>query len=288
MLFAPHETGLSLITSNQGASYALASIGTSVDSHASANTMGTPVELIADTLVTSDVFGICLDFVSGQVSGSSRQFLADLLIDPAGGTSYSTLVSDLLVYGPTAQLGAVRYYFPVWLKAGTTIGIQSQSTAVGPRNMRVVASLYGKPQHQWAGKVGQKVTTYGAVRASSIGTAITPGTSAMGSYTASLGTLGRDAFAWNVAFTCNDSDTSPGGSAQGYFIDVACGDATNKIMCAEHVPAATHGAEGMYKSAIGRTNNIQHIPAGANVYVRAACQGTPDASFTTAVYAVEN
>ena len=48
--------------------------------------------------------------------------------------------------------------------------------------------LFGKPTRPELLRVGTKVQTYGAVTASTSGTAITPGTNAMGAYTASLGT----------------------------------------------------------------------------------------------------
>lgn len=123
--------------------------------------------------------------VSGfGLSGSNTSALLDILIDPAGGTSWSELISDLLCgftvvidYDALGNLGVpLMYHFPLWLPAGTSIGALARCAhgsafANAPRVIAYAAGGNRNPASWWC---GQRVETVGTfVAASSIGQAHT-------------------------------------------------------------------------------------------------------------------
>lgn len=279
MLFTPGGD-FNWSVDNFGATYTEAGFAAAVTASGSANTKGTAVELIADTSVTEDVYGISICFARTNTTVTSIRFLTDLLIDPAGGTSYSVAIANILCHNPALLLGGYWYYFPLYLKAGTTIGAQTQSSTGGSA-IRMGVRLWGKPSRPELIKVGTKVQTLGAATGSTSGTAVTPGTSALGSYSATLGTLNLNSWWWQAGL--GFSDTSLTGS--GYLIDVAA-NATNKILVAQNIMLATNSSENVGKAALGSSCPQMLISAGQDVYVRAACSTTPDSTVTAVVHAV--
>lgn len=265
---------------NFGATYSDSGFAAAVTASASANTKGTAVELIADTSVTEDVYGISLIFCRTNTATQNISFLFDLLIDPAGGTSYSTLVANMLLDRPSLVHGGFQYYFPLYLKAGTTIGGQVQSST-GSSAVRAGVRLHGKPSRPELIKVGTKCQTLGAVTGTTSGTAVTPGTSAMGSYSATLGTLSFDS--WWYQLGVRQSDTTIQASA--CIFDIAV-NATNKIVVAENIPVAGDANEALGCGAMGSKLPVKFISSGQDVYVRGACNATPNSSVTAVVHAV--
>lgn len=278
MLLVPaNEFGWSV--DNYGATYAETSIGTEAISGGS-STKGSAVSCLSGATVAQDVFGMSISFGSGYVTAGIRRWLSDILIDPAGGTSWSVLIANLLANGPSFFSGGYNYYFPIYLKSGTSIGFQTQcSTAT--QALRCAIRVFGKPSRPDLVKVGRKVETFGATTGSSSGTAFTPGSNAMGSYT-SLGTTSGDLWWWQsggVAF----NDTTLNGNA--YALDVAAGDASNKKICVNHAWVYTQNFENCAKEPFGTVLPVREIKAGETVYARAATVDFgPDTTPTTTAY----
>jgi hypothetical protein len=266
---------------NFGATYTDAGIGTGITSGA-ANTKGSTVSLLAGASVTEDVYGVAVGFSGGNAAATVRQYLSDLFIDPAGGTSWqaSPIIPDLISNSPSLLNGGYWYYFPLFVKSGSAFGSRTQCSAASAA-LRVMLRLFGKPNKPELCKTGAFVRSFGVTAASSNGTTITPGTSAMGSYTASLGTTSDDLWWWQCGHATNDTTQT----AVGYLLDVDAGDATNKYKCAQHVLVSQNNtAEQNGKAAFGLVPPIRHMKSGANIYMRAACSGTPDSSITVAAY----
>lgn len=116
--------------------------------------------------------------------------LADVLIDPAGGTSWSGLIDDLICgHSPTPAAGTIGiqcwYHFPLWIPAGASLGLQArQFSGSAQTNGRVIMFAYGPPSRPEQWSCGTKVESVGTDPANSRGTNITPGNSgAFGSWT---------------------------------------------------------------------------------------------------------
>ena len=227
-------------------------------------------------------------FSNGDTNNTIRRQMTDLMIDPAAGvggagSSWSVAINNLYSNSPSTAPGSMGYcyHFPLYLKAGTAIGARVQDV-VGAATVRLSIRVLGKPTRPELLKVGTKVQTLGATTASTTGVAVTPGTAAVGSYSASLGTLTNDAWWWQVGIGSNDS----GMTVCRYWFDIAH-DATNKYICARGISyGVSSTTEQSWKGAFGESQTICVAPAGTDVYVRGTGNTTPDSSMTAIVYAV--
>jgi hypothetical protein len=258
---------------------------TTLTADAVAHTKGTDTALLAG--IAYDCYGIAITVTLGFTDATIRRQMIDLRIDPAAGvgnagSSWSAFIDNLYTNSPTntANMPGHQFYFPVFLPAGTAIGARVQDV-VGGATCRFSIQVVGQPTRPDLLKVGHKVQTLGATTASTSGVAITPGTGAVGSYTASLGTLTSSAWWWQFGIGSNDTTIT----GNTMWFDVAH-DATSKYICLEK--AYYGGATGDHtgKVAFGITPPVRNAPAGTDVYVRGSALGTPDGTMTTVVYAV--
>lgn len=147
---------------------------------ATANTDGTAVTLLS--ALAHDVEFVAIGLTQGSSSGANHGFLMDLLIDPAGGTSWSALINDLMVgYVQSTGGGAAApsrwYYFPLWIPAGASIGARAKSGVTGAQTVKAILTVAGGPSDPTAWWCGQQVTEIGINAATGDGAIITPGNS---------------------------------------------------------------------------------------------------------------
>jgi hypothetical protein len=259
---------------------------TTLTAGGSAHTKGSDTAILAG--IAEDCYVITIAFSLGDTTGTIRRQMTDLLIDPSagvgvGGSSWSVAINNIYSNSPSLATGssAYCYYFPLFLKAGTAVGARVQDV-VASATVRFSIRLYGKPNRPELCKVGTKVQTIGATTATTTGVAVTPGTAALGSYSASLGTLTNDAWWWQLGIGSNDTSMS----VNRYFFDIAH-DATAKYICAQGIGYSVGStAEQAAKTAFGEKEPIREAPAGTDVYVRGAGLNAPDSSMTAVVYAV--
>lgn len=129
-------------------------------------------------------------------AGINSRALLDILIDPAGGTAWSSLIDNL-------QVGFLRpqdsntgftawFHFPLWIPAGATLGARARTAHTATRDHYVGIWAFGGPSRPDMWWCGTKVETLGAVEASSKGTDVTPGNSGAFGAWADIGvTTGR-------------------------------------------------------------------------------------------------
>lgn len=264
---------------NYGTTLTDAGQGVLLTASATANTKGSTVTMWTGASITDDVYGIGITFCGGNASATVRRYLADLMVDPAGGTSWAAKISNLYVNSPALTGGGYRYFFPLFLKAGTSIGMACQSN-VASATMRVAIQLYGKPTHPELVKVGCRVETFGANTATTSGTAITPGNAVLGTYT-SVGTTSNECWWWQWGGVgCNDT-TQQLNALMG---DIACGSATDKKTCADSITQNNTAAEASGKEAMGLRAPYRVIPAGQTVYCRVSGSVAGDTSTDTICY----
>jgi len=274
-------------TDNFGATFTDGGLGTNSPGHANANQKGANTNIISG--IAEDCYGLAICFSGGNSNGVSRQCMVDILIDPAAGagnagSSWSVLIANLAAKSSAFTAGApgVWYYFPIYLAAGTAIGTAHQDSSATTQALRVAIRVYGKPSRPDLLKVGTRVQTLGATTATTVGVTVTPGTSAMGSYSATLGTLNFDAWWWQLGILSTDGTMT----ANSYLFDVAA-NATNKIMCMEGVQHTVVGTvEQSGKSAFGAEVPYRMISSGQDVYVRGAGNAAPDSGMSAIVYAL--
>lgn len=163
-------------TDNQPASPSIASPGTAITPGVS-SADGTPVSLIS--AIPHDVHRIVVIVFGVTTAGAAQHALMDLLADPAGGSSWSNWIDDLCVGFTQAAPGGIRYDFPIWLPAGTSIGAQMRvsHTAAPTTDPRIQIWAFGEPSRPDMWWCGQGVESLGINAASSKGTDVTPGAS---------------------------------------------------------------------------------------------------------------
>lgn len=267
---------------NFGSTFTDTALGTSVTSGTS-NTKGTAVSLISGASVTEDCYELTVQFVGGAVSSATRTFLADILIDESGGSTWTTKISNLLVCSTHLYLGGYRYVFPIYVKAGTSIGVQIQCNTSSIA-IRCGVKLRGKPTYPQLMKVGYRVETFGANTGTTLGTELTGGASQDKGDYVSLGTTTNDNWYWQIGTSVADAIA---GASFAYFFDLAAGDVTNKKMCMENSMFQRDNSERSGRpDAFGDYIPIKKIKAGEDVYARVAFTLAADSMINATAYGV--
>lgn len=253
-----------------------------------ANADGDPVALLSALAHDCEYLVLAISGMGGSAINSSA--LLDLLVDPAGGTSWSVLISDLLAgftapvdYDGTGNLAVpLMYHFPLWIKAGTSVGALARCTngsafANTPRVIAYAAGGNKNPASWWC---GQKVETVGTFdTANSLGQAHTPGASGAFSSWTSLGsaTAARSgALQYGVQ--------GPGGtSATGRVYRFEFGAGSNQIgPCLYRGLGTLEVGTHFFPGPV-----FCDIPAATQMQVRAACGGASPQSLDCAAYLVQ-
>ena len=224
-------------------------------------------------------------------SSINSSTLLDILIDPAGGTTWDStpLISDLLA-GYTAALDldassnifgvSLMYHFPLWIPAGASIGARARTAHTSDLSGRIVAYAAGGNRNPASWWCGQKVETVGTFNTgASIGQAHTPGASGAYSSWADLGSaLGADGGAVQWAVQGTGASASSG---RTYRFEFGAGSAQigpcifKGLSLAE---VATHFFPGPV---------FYNFPSGTQLQVRAACGGTSPQAIDCAAYIVQ-
>jgi hypothetical protein len=285
MLWTPNS-GTVYSVDNFGTTFTEAALGTQITAGGTNHTKNaTPTSILS--ALTFNCYWLAIGFAAGFTSGASSRFLVDIFTDPAGGTTWGAapIINNLAANTPSyaAQGGTTWYQFPLFIKAGTSIGATCQADTAS-RTIRVLMCACGGPSRPELMMVGQFVRTFGATTATTVGTAFTPGnTGTMGSYSSSLGTTADDLWWWQTGMLINDASQT----AQAYWVDQAIGDASNKIIMQKgmiHANVGTTEAAGF--SPNGAMNPYCGVASGANIYLRGTTTGTADTNVSGIVYAV--
>lgn len=216
------------------------------------NTFPTYAEILAGASVLDDCYEVLVNINSNSVSTANRDTLVNIGVDPAGGTSWTTLIPNLLAScaGSWAQSGnggfGVTYRFPLFVKAGSSIAAQASINNATVGNLRVLIGLSAKPSRPDMMRYGTYIEAIGAVTASSRGTLVTAGLNGSdGTYT-SLGTTSKHLWGWQVGFGTDDATMSN----NAIYADLAVGNGTNfNTMLYRQAIMAT-SAEGLMKPPI--------------------------------------
>lgn len=261
--------------------FAAATIGTNFTAGGN-NTFGSSVSVISSAitydlqLLTIEIGGTSL---GAQVDAST---IADILYDPAGGTSWSTLISGLLCgFAVTpGSLGGttVRYSFPIRVPAGSTLGIKAKTAYTSDVTTgRVLMTGYGRPSQPSMWWCGSGVETLGI--SSSKGTSVTPGASgANGSWT----TIGTSSFRYR-AFQIGVGPThSAMVSARGYhtFVGVSSAQLPGSVPIHCNTSSTHHCRNGQVAP------QYCDIPSGSTIQAMSTCSSTSPDALSIAVYGV--
>lgn len=246
------------------------------------NAYGSYVSLIAGASLTDDVYliDICVNNVG--IASTARDCVVSLGLDPAGGTSFTGVV-DLVcgpaaLYGSGSLLGGTWYRFPYFIKAGTSIGMAGAVNSATLTAFSAYVVCYCRPSRPDAVTVGTYIDQYGVALASSAGTAITPGTTSDGAFTA-LGTAMRPGWWMEFGYGVNNSAMS----AAMIHADVAIGSGASLKSAISNAMVSTTSGDQLAKHR--GADGVAIVATGDVIYGRSQA-GAGTVGHSMAAYVV--
>lgn len=250
--------------------------GTGVTPGAS-NAEGSWTQIASSANIAQDIYLVAIKIAAGSTSGQAKAHLLDIGIDPAGGTSYTAIVSNIACGSSSTYLGGgcYEFVFPLFIKAGSSVAVRIQGVNATAGTVRISASFYGRPTRPELIRVGRYSETIGTITGSE-GVSFTPGNGAEGSWV-SLGTTSRPLWWWQLGVQISQATQS----ALVTNVDLAYGDSSNKHPIIEDLTVHTSTAEG---SSIHHHDQLiegfMEVPAGGELFVRGRCSGAPNSGWS--------
>lgn len=248
--------------------------GTTITASATPNTDGTAVSLIA--AVAHDVHFLVVG-IGGRSTTSTvdSASLLDILVDPAGGTSWSSMIDDLVAgFQPQLTSGSVGYMtyymFPLFIKSGSSIGAQVRS-ATASQAVGLGVWVYGNPSRPDMWWCGSKVESLGITAASSKGTDITPGSTTATFTWTNVGATTSGRYG-SIQFGQNGSDSSSTSNI-GYHAQIGIGSA--RVPGTPTFVWQTSASENASREGFNQPIWCD-IPEGTQLQVGACASGTAE------------
>lgn len=272
MLLTPGLSSYGFTFDNWGANPTLAP-GTSVVPGAS-NVEGSWTQVAANTDIARDVHWFAVLVAGGALSANVKDHLVDIGVDPAGGTSYTAVISNI-VCGGTATYstgGPQRFLFPLYIKAGSSVAVRAQGSNATAGTLTISLKFWGDPANPENIPVGQYSETIGTITNSG-GVSFTPGNAADGAWV-SLGTTVKEMWWWQVAAQVSNATVN----LRRTYVEIAYGDATNKVSILKDmfVSNTTEENTAVLGTNVCWMSCYVYVPAATNIYVRGRCNAAPD------------
>lgn len=240
------------------------------------STDGAAVTVLA--ALTHDVHKLRIRVQVQGATGGDCNAAGDLLIDLAGGTSWSPFINDLVCgFGNTVVTGMQFVYeFPIFIPAGASLGWQCKWAHTVDGVGTVVIEAFGEPNRPELWWCGSGVETLGISDAK--GTAITSGVSgAVGTWTSVGSPTTRHIKAIQLGVNGSDSVAS----ATSYHFQLGMG--SQVLPGTGIVHAAFTAAELGYHHGPGLMTC--NVPIGTQMQVRGTCATTGEVIYV-ALYGV--
>ena len=277
MLFVPNFGSSALLTYDNWGANPSATPGTSIVPGAT-NAEGSWTQVASSGNINFNVYGFYIQVHSGATSAAAKNHVLDIGIDTAGGTSYSAIISDLVV-GDSPALTAAgnrEFFFPFYIPSGSSVAARVQGSSGTAGTIYVCIKFFGGLGSPEGIKVGSFSETIGTVNSTSRAVSFTPGNAADGSWT-SLGTTTKNLWWWQLGYQIDNATIT----AEYTYIDVAYGDASNKhIMFREmHGGTTTETAGLALQTCLTPFGGYCPVPGGTTIYIRGRCNNAPDTGY---------
>lgn len=236
-----------------------------VTGSATAHTKGAWVQVF--TALAFDVFEVNVYVAGTGVNGSDTSGLLDVGADPAGGTSYTAVIPNLLIGHTPAgtnlsESGMVTV--PVYIPAGATVAIRNQGIVTSDVAEVGLTVHGGIPTSDPYPQIGL-VVDYGTATASSSGT--TPANAianVLGAWVELTAATTHPHRGLTVAMQGADNSFV----ASEFLVDIGIGAASSEVAIIERIHAFGHQAEELWITTNGRVYH-RPIPEGSRLAVRA-------------------
>lgn len=275
MLAVPIVNSWGFVYSNGGTNPS-ATPGTSVTPGAS-NAEGSWTQVASSSNITTDICAFAIRIADGSATGLQKDHLVDIGVDPAGGTSYTEIVSNIVCgYTALTSRGGHHFYFPMCIPSGSSVAVRVQGSNATAGTVRAWMKFYGKPSRPDVIAVGAVSETIGTIT-NSQGVAFTPGSATEGAWT-SLGTTTRALWYWNLGVQLSNATITSGEST---WCDLAVGDGSNKhVIISDMLFNWPDNLEAkLQMSAFHLLEGYWHVPAGSTMYIRGHSDGAPQTTY---------
>ncbi len=284
MLHPDRLSGYAFTFDNWGANPS-STPGTSVTPGAS-NAEGAWTQIASAANIAQDCYWLYILVLGGATSTAAKNHLLDIGVDPAGGTNYTPIISNI-VCGASMALASgggagPKFLFPYLIRAGSSVAVRVQGSNATAGTVRVVAKFWGQPTRPENAPIGMYSQTFGTITNSN-GASFTPGNVANGAWV-SLG-IAINPLWWFQLGVQIDNGTM---SAHSTYVDIAVGDATNKLILARTLMnASTTETLGFWTDGnlMGLTNYFP-VPAGAELWIRGRNSAAPVAGYNATVIGI--
>lgn len=274
MLYVPHYTQAGFSFNNFGANPSTTP-GTSVIPGTS-NAEGSWTQVASSSDIVQDVYNFYLRVLAGATSGQSKMHLLDIGVDPAGGTSYVAIISNLACGGSSAAFGPGEgedFLFPFFIKAGSSVAVRIQGSNATAGTIFVGVMFFGQLSRPEVFPVGSFSETMGAITNSN-GVSFIPGNAANGDWV-SLGTTTKALWWWQIGCQV---DISAAGTEQTY-VELAYGNTTNRVVISRILFLNTGEAYGFSPAANCLFECYCPVLAGGELWIRGRCSNAPNTGY---------
>ena len=277
MLYTPKLSRFSFTYDNWGANPS-DTPGTSVIS-GSSDAEGSWTQVAAHINLTQHIYAFSLRVSNVFFANSLRDMLLDVGVDPAGGTAYSAIISNICCGSLDDNItgsSAAQFLFPFYISSGSTVAVRAQCNSASAPTPRVAMKFYGSQSRPEMFPVGHFSETIGTIVASS-GVLFAPGNAADGSWVL-LGTTSKDMWWWQLS----DQLSNSAHTAEFTYIDLGFGDGSNKhvIMRLQHTSTTAEERKHVIEPNLNFMEAYCPLPSGTNIYVRGRCSDAPDTGYT--------
>lgn len=267
-LFVPQGSGFQWYYSNIDGVTPGTTMGTFVQG--GNGSYGSWVSVASGTNLSEDVYGVLININSFFLSATNRLGFCDVGVDNTGGTNYTTVIPSLVASKASqynAAPGGISYYFPLFIKAGSSVAVRAISN-VSSVSYPVAVTFYGSPSRPELVKTGSYVEAVG-IQAGLLGTNMTLGTSSKGNWTF-LGQLTRSCWWWQSALGFNSASMS----TLTIRTDIGAGDdsANGKKTVINDQRWYTNSAEWI--SGIPVLDGYSEVAANRYIYARGQASST--------------
>lgn len=247
------------------------------------NVEGAWTQVASSANIAHDCYWLYLRVSDNATASNAKNQIIDIGVDPAGGTSYTAVISDLVCgMASGATTGSKHFCFPIFIKAGSSVAVRIQGSNATAGTVRVGCKFYGQPTSPENVPVGTIFQTFGTI-ATSGGTSFTPGNAADGAWV-SLGTATTPLWWWQVGVQINNGTQS----AHYTYIEVAVGGSTNKKTILRYEMASTTN-EVNIDVLLGNMTFVDcywPVPAGAEIWIRGRNSAAPVSGYNATVIGV--
>lgn len=254
---------------------------------------GTTVAFLSGGTYTTHIYYVVVAIAMGNAAGPNlHNTMVDIMIDRAGGTSWSVLIPDLQCgYTAVGVQGQIwcnsRYQFPLFIPAGSSVGVRGASESGTAFGGQAVLFAYAAPSRGDMWWYGHGVEAMGANHSATCrGVVVTPGASnAFGTAVRIDNTTGTmRAFGSLQLGTAGFSAASGEADAKGYILRIKRSSTQVWDGLPYQFRAFSTSETGQCDGMFGP--NWVDAKATDEIYVDAACNTTSPQNLNVVVYGV--